>query len=478
MPNLMHDDPEVARIIRDEESRVENTLDLIAAENHAPRSIFEAQGSIFSTKAAEGYPGSRFHAGCGFADELESLAIARAKRLFGAEHANLQPHSGVAANLAVYFSVLEVGDRILTMKLSQGGHLSHGDPSSITSKCFNFQHYGLNPENERIDYKEVKNLADSFRPHMMVAGASSYSRLIDYEKLAEIARGVSAYLLVDMAHIAGLVAAEVIPSPVPHSDFVTFTGYKTMMVGRGGVILAQAENAGTMPPIDTQHGAVIGGGIHQDDRHLLIEQMPDQTGREQASRRRLAANDAGEIASAGLPVADPGETRRRHADIDANAGNHMAGTCRRALDLDQNAAKLAAIGDQIVWPFQSDVDAGRLPKRPPRRRADREAERRQRCRRQPEAPGKGQCETGTRRHRPAPAAASATCGLVLGRRDLRDTVARRIAGQQMPVRRFGFEQAFDAVEPGRDGWRDRCANGVGIDPVDRTRKTDPVRIRR
>jgi glycine hydroxymethyltransferase len=243
MQYLPSHDPVVARIIRQEESRIENTLDLIAAENHAPRSIFEAQGSIFSTKAAEGYPGSRFHAGCGFADELESLAIARAKRLFGAEHANLQPHSGVAANLAVYFSVLEVGDRILTMKLSHGGHLSHGHPSSITSKCFHFKHYGLNLETERIDYDEIGELAHSFKPRMIVAGASSYPRLIDYEKMAEIARSISAYFMVDMAHIAGLVAAGVIPGPVSHADFVTFTTYKTLNGGRGGVILCRQEHA-------------------------------------------------------------------------------------------------------------------------------------------------------------------------------------------------------------------------------------------
>jgi len=243
MQYLPSHDPVVARIIRQEESRIENTLDLIAAENHAPRSIFEAQGSIFSTKAAEGYPGNRFHAGCICADELESLAIERAKRLFGAEHANLQPHSGVSANLAVYFSVLKVGDRILTMKLSHGGHLSHGDPSSITSKCFHFKHYGLNLETERIDYNEVGELAQSFKPRMIVAGASSYPRLIDYEKMAEIARSVSAYFMVDMAHIAGLVAADVIPDPVPHADFVTFTTYKTLNGGRGGVILCRQAHA-------------------------------------------------------------------------------------------------------------------------------------------------------------------------------------------------------------------------------------------
>ena len=243
MPNLMQDDPEVARIVRDEASRVENTLDLIAAENHAPESILEAQGSIFTLKAAEGFPGNRFHAGCRHADELEELAVSRAKRLLEAEHANVQPHSGVSANLAVYFSVLNVGDRILSMKLSHGGHLSHGDAASMTSKCFNFQHYGLNLNTEQIDYDEVANLAKSFKPRMIVAGASSYPRLIEYVKLSQIAQSVSAFLLVDMAHIAGLVAAKVIPSPVPHADFVTFTTYKTLCGGRGGVILCKQAHA-------------------------------------------------------------------------------------------------------------------------------------------------------------------------------------------------------------------------------------------
>jgi glycine hydroxymethyltransferase len=250
----MEDDPEVARIIRAEESRVENTLDLIAAENHAPTSILEAQGSIFNLKAAEGFPGNRFHAGCRHADELEQLAISRAKDLFGAEHANVQPHSGVAANLAVYFSVLDIGDRILSMKLSHGGHLSHGDAASMTSKCFNFQHYGLDLPTERIDYDTVENIANQFRPRMIVAGASSYPRLIDYVRLAEIAKSVSAFLLVDMAHIAGLVAAEVILSPVPHADFVTFTTYKTLRGGRGGVILCKQKHA------DRINRAIFPGG--------------------------------------------------------------------------------------------------------------------------------------------------------------------------------------------------------------------------
>jgi glycine hydroxymethyltransferase len=263
MPNLMHDDPEVARIIRDEESRVENTLDLIAAENHAPRSVLEAQGSIFSLKAAEGFPGNRFHAGCRHADELESLAVSRAKFLFGADHASVQPHSGVSANLAVYFSVLDVGDRILSMKLSHGGHLSHGNAASMTSRCFDFQHYGLNLKTEQIDYDELENLASDFRPRMIVAGASSYPRLIDYERVADIAQSVSAVLLVDMAHIAGLVAARVIPSPVPHADFVTFTTYKTLRAGRGGVILCKQKYA------DRINRAIFPGGQGTPSLNLI-----------------------------------------------------------------------------------------------------------------------------------------------------------------------------------------------------------------
>lgn len=263
MPYLMEDDPEVARIIRDEESRVESTLDLIAAENHAPLSVLEAQGSIFSLKAAEGFPGNRFHAGCRHADALESLAVSRAKRLFGAEHANVQPHSGVSANLAVYFSVLDVGDRILSMKLSHGGHLSHGDAASMTSRCFDFQHYGLNLKTEQIDYDEIENLAKSFGPRMIVAGASSYPRLIDYEKMAEIAHSVSAVLLVDMAHIAGLVAAKVIPSPVPYADFVTFTTYKTLRGGRGGVILCRQKHA------DRINRAIFPGGQGTPSLNLI-----------------------------------------------------------------------------------------------------------------------------------------------------------------------------------------------------------------
>ncbi|MBU8910420.1 MAG: serine hydroxymethyltransferase [Desulfobacterales bacterium] len=236
---LSKDDPDLARLVSDEENRLETTLNLIAAENHSPQSILEIMGSVFNTKTIEGYPGKRFHSGCIHVDKVENLAITRGKSLFKAEHINVQPHSGTSANLAVYFSVLKTGDRVLSMSLPHGGHLSHGHKASITSKCFDFSHYKVNPETEVIDYEQVRKIAHFVKPKMIVAGASSYPRLIDYEKMSQIAREVSAFLLADMAHLAGLVAAKVIPSPVPHCDFVTFTCYKTMMGGRGGVILCK-----------------------------------------------------------------------------------------------------------------------------------------------------------------------------------------------------------------------------------------------
>lgn len=243
MTHLEMADPEIARLIDHERVRLEETLNLIAAENHMPAAVLETMGSVLNTKTIEGYPGKRFHAGCVHVDEVEDLAVERGRKLFGAEHVNVQPHSGTSANLAVYFAVLDVGDRILAMKLAHGGHLSHGHPASITGRCFDFRHYSVDPETELIDYDQVQRTAVEFQPRMIVAGASSYPRCIDYIRMAEIARSVSAYLLVDMAHLAGLVAADVIPSPVPHSDFVTFTGYKTLMGPRGGVILCRAPFA-------------------------------------------------------------------------------------------------------------------------------------------------------------------------------------------------------------------------------------------
>ncbi|MEJ2039904.1 MAG: serine hydroxymethyltransferase [Desulfosarcinaceae bacterium] len=243
MKSLLKDDPEIAAMVGREAQRIEDTIDLIAAENHPPRSILEVLGSVLHLKTIEGYPGKRFHAGCAWVDQIEAMAISRAKALFGAEHANVQPLSGTAANLAVYFSVLRPGDRILSMGLAHGGHLSHGHRASITGKCFSFKHYAVDSRTERIDYGHVRRLALDFRPKMIVAGASSYPRLIEYDKMAAIAKEVDAVLLADMAHLAGLVAARVIPSPVPHCDFVTFTCYKTMAGCRGGVILARQPYA-------------------------------------------------------------------------------------------------------------------------------------------------------------------------------------------------------------------------------------------
>ncbi len=241
MRALSTSDPEVAALIGHEEDRLAATIDLIAAENHPAPGIFEAQGSVFAVKAAEGYPAARYHAGCAHADTLENLAVRRCCALFGAEHANVQPHSGVAANWAVYFAVLNPGDRVLAMRLSHGGHLSHGAAASVTSRCFQFEHYGVAPDSETIDYDAVSNMVARTRPQMLVAGASAYPRLIDYARLAAIAADASALFLVDMAHIAGLVAAGVIPSPLPHADFVTFTTYKTLGGGRGGVILCREK---------------------------------------------------------------------------------------------------------------------------------------------------------------------------------------------------------------------------------------------
>ncbi|MCP3876013.1 MAG: serine hydroxymethyltransferase [Desulfobacteraceae bacterium] len=241
MAYLSKEDPELKQLIRDEADRLNNTLNLIAAENHSPQSILETMGSVLNTKTIEGYPGKRFHAGCENVDRIENLAIKRGKSLFNAEHINVQPHSGTSANLAVYFSVLNIGDHILAMSLPHGGHLSHGHSASITSRCFNFTHYKLDSKTEQIDYDQIRDLALSVKPKMIVAGASSYPRLINYEKISQIAKEASALFLTDMAHLAGLVAAKLIQSPVPYCDFVTFTCYKTMMGGRGGVILSKKK---------------------------------------------------------------------------------------------------------------------------------------------------------------------------------------------------------------------------------------------
>lgn len=236
-------DPEVARAIRLETERQEYNLELIASENFVSEAVMEAQGSIMTNKYAEGYPGKRYYGGCSHVDIVENLAIERAKELFGADHVNVQPHSGSQANMAVYFSVLKPGDTVMGMDLSHGGHLTHGSPANFSGKLYNIVFYGVSKETETIDYDEVQRLALEHRPKMIVVGASAYPRIIDFAAFRKIADKVGAMIMVDMAHIAGLVAAGLHPSPVPHAEFVTTTTHKTLRGPRGGMILCRAEYA-------------------------------------------------------------------------------------------------------------------------------------------------------------------------------------------------------------------------------------------
>lgn len=254
----VHDvDPEIYSVLKSEDKRQRENLELIASENIVSRAVREAQGSRLTNKYAEGYPSKRWYNGCEWVDEAERLAIDRAKELFGAEHVNVQPHCGSSANMAVYFAVLNPGDTILAMSLAEGGHLTHGHPMNFSGRFFKIIPYGVNQETEQIDYENLQRLADENKPKMIVAGASAYSRIIDFKKLRKIADSVGAYLMVDMAHIAGLVAAGCHPNPVPHSDFVTTTTHKTLRGPRGGMILCKEKFAAD---IDRQVFPGIQGG--------------------------------------------------------------------------------------------------------------------------------------------------------------------------------------------------------------------------
>ncbi len=250
-------DPDVAEAIEDEFRRQEEGLELIASENFVSPAVMEAMGSPLTNKYAEGYPGKRYYGGCEYVDVVERLAIDRAKTLFGAEHANVQPHSGAQANMAVYFAWLKPGDTLLGMNLSHGGHLTHGSPVNFSGQFFNIVAYGVREETGRIDYDELRRLAHEHRPKAIIAGASAYARTIDFHVFAEIAREVEARLIVDMAHIAGLVAAGIHPSPVPHADAVTTTTHKTLRGPRGGLILC---GEGDAKAIDKQIFPGIQGG--------------------------------------------------------------------------------------------------------------------------------------------------------------------------------------------------------------------------
>ena len=245
---LMNDlntvDPEVSKAIDQELNRQRNKLELIASENIVSKAVMAAQGSVLTNKYAEGYPGKRYYGGCEYVDVVEQLAIDRAKELFGAGYANVQPHSGAQANMAVFFALLTPGDTVMGMNLTDGGHLTHGSPVNMSGKYFKIVPYGVSEKTEMLDYDEIQRIANECKPKLIVAGASAYARTIDFQRMAEIAHSVGAYLMVDMAHIAGLVAAGLHPSPVPYADVVTTTTHKTLRGPRGGLILCKDEEFG------------------------------------------------------------------------------------------------------------------------------------------------------------------------------------------------------------------------------------------
>ena len=236
-------DPDIANVLREEARRQATGLELIPSENLVSEAVLEAMGSIFTNKYAEGYPGKRYYGGCEYADKVEQLAINRAKELFGADHANVQAHSGTSANVAVYMALLQPGDIVLGMALSHGGHFTHGHPLNFSGRMYKFTEYHVRRDTEQIDYAEIEELAHQHKPKMIVAGASAYSRIIDFERIAKVAKSVDALFFVDMAHIAGLVAAGVHPSPLPHADVVSTTTHKTLRGPRGGLVLCRAALA-------------------------------------------------------------------------------------------------------------------------------------------------------------------------------------------------------------------------------------------
>lgn len=243
MSHIAKQDPDLYQAIQNELKRQQNKIELIASENFVSEAVMEAQGSVLTNKYAEGYPGKRYYGGCEYVDVVENLARERAKQIFGAEHANVQPHSGAQANMAVYFSVLQPGDTVLGMNLSHGGHLTHGSPVNFSGKQYHFVDYGVDEKTETIDYDDVLEKARTHKPKLIVAGASAYPRVIDFKKFREIADEVGAYFMVDMAHIAGLVAVGLHPNPVPYADFVTTTTHKTLRGPRGGMILCKEKYA-------------------------------------------------------------------------------------------------------------------------------------------------------------------------------------------------------------------------------------------
>jgi glycine hydroxymethyltransferase len=300
-------DPEVADALREEGRRQGTGLELIPSENFVSEAVLEAMGSVLTNKYAEGYPGKRYYGGCEFADRVEQLAIDRAKALFGAEHANVQSHSGTQANVSVYMAALQLGDTVLGMNLAHGGHLTHGHPLNFSGKMYKFIPYGVSKDTETIDYDELDRLAQEHKPKMIVAGASAYSRIIDFPRMAEIARSVGALLFVDMAHIAGLVAGGMHPSPVPHADFVSTTTHKTLRGPRGGLVLCKQQYAKELDRI-TFPGTQGGPLMHIiAAKAVCLKEAADPGFREYAKQivanaRKLAA----EITKAGFRIVTGG----------------------------------------------------------------------------------------------------------------------------------------------------------------------------
>jgi glycine hydroxymethyltransferase len=300
-------DPKIAALLREEAKRQATGLELIPSENLVSDAVLEAMGSIFTNKYAEGYPGKRYYGGCEFADQVEQLAIDRAKQLFGAEHANVQSHSGTSANVSVYMAALQPGDTVLGMNLSHGGHLTHGHPLNFSGRMYKFVAYGVRQDTEQIDYEELEKLARVNKPKMIVAGASAYSRIIDFERIGRIAKEVGALFFVDMAHIAGLVAAGVHPSPVPHADYVSTTTHKTLRGPRGGLVLCRAALAKELDKL-TFPGIQGGPLVHTIAAKAVCLQEAMEPGFKEYQRQVVANAKAmaGAIAKRGFRIVSGG----------------------------------------------------------------------------------------------------------------------------------------------------------------------------
>ena len=322
MSTLSHADPEIARAILGEQSRQRFGLEMIASENYTSRAVMDAQGSVLTNKYAEGYPGKRYYGGCEFVDEVERLAIGRAKQLFGGDHVNVQPHSGAQANMAVFLAALQPGDTILGLDLAHGGHLTHGMKLNFSGKYFKVASYGVTRDTHRIDFDQVVAQAREHKPKVVIAGASAYSRLYDFAKFAEISKEVGALLMVDMAHVAGLVAAKLHPDPVPHADFVTSTTHKTLRGPRGGIVICKENWA---KPIDSAVFPGVQGGPLM---HVIAGKAvafgealrPDFV----AYQSQVIANAktlAGTLLAAGFPIVSGGtDNHLMLVDVFAKAG--------------------------------------------------------------------------------------------------------------------------------------------------------------